>query len=63
MLQTSQSTEQVMRSKLVMWPVQPIMFGERQNSSRGVYFDSGKTDIAGVMQNYWYRHQLSAMKK
>jgi len=27
MLQTSQSTEQVMRSKLVLWPIQPILFG------------------------------------
>jgi len=30
-LQTSQSTELVMRFKLVMWPVQPTMFGWRQN--------------------------------
>jgi len=35
-LQTSQSTKTVMLSKLVMWPVQPIMFGWWQNSSRSV---------------------------
>jgi len=37
MLQTSQSTEQAMCSKLVMWPVQPILFGGSQYSSRSVY--------------------------
>jgi len=45
-LQTSQSTETVMLSKHVMWPVQPIMFGWWQNSSRSVYFASqGKTGV------------------
>jgi len=62
MLQTSQSTEQVMHSKLAMWPVQPIMFGRRQNNSRSVYFASwGKIDAAWIMQKYRYR--LSAIKK
>ena len=32
-----QSTEQFMCSKLVMWPIQPIMFAWRQNSSRSVF--------------------------
>jgi len=36
----SQSIETVMLSKLVMWPVQPIMFGWWQTSSRSVYFAS-----------------------
>jgi len=36
----SQSTEIVMLAKLVMWAVQPIMFGWWQNSSRSVYFAS-----------------------
>jgi len=33
----SQSTETVMLSKFVMRPVQPIMFGWWQSSSRSVY--------------------------
>jgi len=42
----SQSTETIKLSKLVMWPVQPIMFGWWQNSSRNVYFASqGKTGV------------------
>ena len=45
-LQTSQSTETVMLSKIVMWPVQPII-GWWQNNSRSVYFASwGKIDTA-----------------
>ena len=45
-LQTSQSTETVMLPKVVMWPVQPIMFGWWQNSSRCVYFASlGKIGV------------------
>jgi len=61
-LQTSQSTETVMLSKLVMWPVKPIIFSWWQSSSRSVYFASwGKIDIAWVTQKY--RYQLSEMKK
>jgi len=39
-LQTSRSTETVMLSKLVMWPVQPIMFNWWKNSTRSVYYAS-----------------------
>jgi len=35
-LQTSQWTERVIQSKLVIWPIQPIMFSWWQNSSRSV---------------------------
>jgi len=42
----SQSAETVMLSKLVLWPVQPIMFGWWQNSSRSVYLVSqGRTGV------------------
>ena len=50
----SQSTETVKLSKLVMWSVQPIMFGWWQNSSRSVYFASqGKTGV------YIFPHKIT----
>ena len=116
----SQTTETVKQSKLVMWPLQPIMLGWWENGSRSVYFASqgktgvyilphkinvtceitlfvyvawrktwtvlsfscslkmfgwrqnrsrsgyfaswGKIDTAWVIQKYWYRHRISAMK-
>ena len=39
-LQTLKSIETVMLFKLVMWPLQPIMFGWWHNSSRSIYFAS-----------------------
>jgi len=42
----SQPTETVMLSKLGTWPVQPIIIGWWQNSSRSIYFASqGKTGV------------------
>jgi len=37
-IQMSKSTETITLSKLIMWPVRPIMFSWWQNSSRSVYF-------------------------
>jgi len=36
-LQTSQSTEQVMCSKLVMWTVQPVMFGRSKIAPESLF--------------------------
>jgi len=45
-LQMLQSTETVKLSKLVMWPIQPVMFGCWQNSSRSIYFSlQGKKGV------------------
>jgi len=39
------------------------IFGWKQKSSRSGYFASwGKIDTAWVIQKYWYRHRIPAMK-
>jgi len=46
LLQMSWSTKQDMRSKLVVWLLQPIVFSWRQNSSSSYFASWGKIDTA-----------------
>jgi len=45
----SWSTKQDMRSKLVLWLLQPIMFSERQKSSSSYFASQGKINTAQKM--------------